>query len=182
MRMVVLLTGGVATREVVGALDIIHERLGPEIVWAGQARGPVPGHDPPMSFHADVAIGDVMDPPALLFLPGGFGSLDLAADPVVLGALRRLAVRPTVCLATSTGSLPLAAAGLLHGLQVSGHWLSRGHLALHGAAPVNGGLVKADRFITVAGPAHVVEAAHLATEHILFGPGADQRAALWAGG
>src|SRR3990172_1547196 len=133
MRLVVVLPGGVATREVLAPLEVLHERLAPEVIWAGRQRGPVPGHDPPMSFHADVALSEIESPPTMLLLPGGFGSLEMARDRRALAELRRLAEAPTICLAVSTGSLPLAAAGLIDGLRVTGHWLSLNHLQRFGA-------------------------------------------------
>jgi putative intracellular protease/amidase len=168
--LLVLLPPGVATREVVGPLEIIHERLGLDVVWAGRDRGPVPGHDPPMSFHADIGLDEVDHTPTMILLPGGFGSLELALDPNILEALRRLAASPAVVLAISTGSLPLAAAGLLTGQRVAGHWLSHPYLRRFGAHPVTDDMVTADRIITASGSVSAVFAARFASDLAAYGP------------
>lgn len=168
--MVVLLPAGVATREVVGPLEILHERLGLDVVWAGRERGPVPGHDPPMSFHADIGLTAVDEVPTLMLLPGGFGSLELALDQSITAALRRLSAPPAVLLAISTGSLALAAAGLLRGQRVTGHWLSHPHLLHFGAKPVNEDVVTSGRIITASGSVSAGFAARFAADLAAYGP------------
>jgi len=168
--MIVLLPPGVATREVVGPLEILHERLGLDVVWAGRQRGPVPGHDPPMSFHADIGLTEVDQVPTLMLLPGGFGSLELALDQDIIAALRRLSAPPAVLLAISTGSLPLAAAGLLTGQRVTGHWLSHPHLRHFGARPVTDEMVTAGRIITATGSVSAGFAARFAADLAAYGP------------
>lgn len=171
MRLLVLLPAGVATREVLAPLEVLHERLGPEVTWAGRQRGPVPGHDPPMSFHADVALAEVEYQPSVLLLPGGFGSLELALDHQFLMEIGRLAQPPTISLAVSTGSLPLAAAGLIDGMRVAGHWLSFRYLERFGAVPVPESKVMSGRFLTAEGAFSAASLAHHAADRVLYGPG-----------
>ena len=176
MRLVVVLPGGVATREVLAPLEVLHERLGPEVIWAARQRGPVPGHDPPMSFHADVSLAEIESQPTVLLLPGGFGSLELAMDQTVVAEIGRLAGGPTICLAVSTGSLPLAAAGLIKGMRVTGHWLSFSHLERFGAIPVNEPIVVSGRFLTASGAVSAAALAHHVADRVLYGP---QQAAIY---
>lgn len=72
----------------------------------------------------------------ILFVPGGPGQLDLMADDEVLGFLRRQAEEARYITSVCTGSLLLAAAGLLGGYQATCHWLSLPQLELFGAIPV----------------------------------------------
>ena len=60
----------------------------------------------------------------VLFVPGGFGTWDAMQDEAVLDFLRERA--PTSKLVTSvcTGSIVLAAAGLLDGYKAATHWTS----------------------------------------------------------
>lgn len=174
MEIVVLLPGGVATKEAIGPLEVLHERLGLDVIWAGLQRGPVPGHDPPMSFHADVALTEVERPPALLVLPGGFGSLEMASHEPTVAALTRLAAAPTICLAISTGSLPLAATGLLRGERVAGHWLTYPHLERYGAIPVDQQFVTSGRYITASGSVSSGFATRFAADLAAFGPRVNQ--------
>jgi putative intracellular protease/amidase len=123
-----------------------------------------------MSFHADIGLDEVDQVPTMMLLPGGFGSLELALDQSLLPALRRLSAPPAVVLAVSTGSLPLAAAGLLTGQRVTGHWLSHPYLRRFGAHPVNDDVVTAGRIITASGSVSAVFAARFASDLAAYGP------------
>jgi len=173
----VVLPAGVATREVLTPLHVIEKRLAPTVTWTGTTAGRVPGHDPPMIFYADLAIADLKQPPDLLLVPGGFGSLEMALDGAVQRAIVGLRGPSTVCLAVSTGALVLAAAGLLSGRRVSGHWLSRGYLEQFGATPVQDHFVAADRIITASGSISSEFAAAFAADLVAFGPQTTSRPA-----
>jgi cyclohexyl-isocyanide hydratase len=76
-------------------------------------------------------------PPAdILFVPGGPGQIDLMEDDETLAFLRGQAERAAWITSVCTGSLVLAAAGLLTGYRATCHWLSLDQLAYFGAEPV----------------------------------------------
>lgn len=87
----------------------------------------------------------------VLCVPGGPGQIELMDDEETLGFLRRVA--PTCRLVTSvcTGSLVLAAAGLLDGYRATSHWSSIDQLSLLGAQPVAERVVRDGNRITGAG-------------------------------
>ncbi len=58
----------------------------------------------------------------LLCVPGGFGTMDAMQDAEFLIELRRLASLATYVTSVCTGSLLLAAAGLLNGKRAACHW------------------------------------------------------------
>ena len=72
--------------------------------------------------------------PALdvVFVPGGPGQVDLMDDREVLGFLSRQARNARFVTSVCTGSLVLAAAGLLDGYAAACHWLWRDQLAEFG--------------------------------------------------
>jgi cyclohexyl-isocyanide hydratase len=123
-----------------------------------------------MSFHAQTALTEVSEAPAVLLLPGGFGSLEMASDPALVEHLRELVTPEVVCLAVSTGSLPLAATGLLNGHEVAGHWLSRRLLRRFGAIPVDDPLAVSDRLVTASGSVSAGEAAKIAADITSYAP------------
>ncbi|MFJ1298576.1 DJ-1/PfpI family protein [Pseudomonadota bacterium AL_CKDN230030165-1A_HGKHYDSX7] len=91
-------------------------------------------------------------PPAdLLFVPGGPGQLELMQDAATLDFLRRQAAGAQYITSVCTGSLVLAAAGLLRGYRATSHWLSLPQLALLGAQPVAERVVWDRNRITGAG-------------------------------
>lgn len=87
----------------------------------------------------------------LICVPGGAGQIDLMDDEETLDFLRRIA--PTCQLVTSvcTGSLVLAAAGLLEGYKATSHWSSIDQLSMLGAIPVAERVVRDRDRVTGAG-------------------------------
>lgn len=71
----------------------------------------------------------------ILFVPGGPGQLDLMDDTEVLDFLRTQAAGARYVTSVCTGSLLLAAAGLLTGYRATCHWMSLDQLALFGCTP-----------------------------------------------
>lgn len=102
-----------------------------ELVW--KDRNPVQGDTglqvvPHRSF-ADAPQYDV------LVVPGGPGQTPLMEDEAVLAFLRQQARGAGLVTSVCTGSLLLAAAGLLHGRKATCHWMSLDQLALFGVEP-----------------------------------------------
>ena len=103
-----------------------------DLVW--KHREPVPTDAGfsilPTATFAEVRAADI------LCVPGGFGCVDMMEDEEVLAWLRGVAGQASWVTSICTGSLILAAAGLLTGYRAACHWNWREHLALFGAEPV----------------------------------------------
>ncbi len=103
-----------------------------DLVW--KTRDPVPtdaGFDLlPTATFEDVRAADI------LCVPGGFGTVAVMEDAAVLDWVRDVAADATWVTSVCTGSLVLAAAGLLKGYRATSHWGSRHQLAWFGAEPV----------------------------------------------
>jgi cyclohexyl-isocyanide hydratase len=93
----------------------------------------------PTARFEDIGSADV------LFVPGGPGMVELLNDSETLAFLRRVA--PTARLVTSvcTGSIVLAAVGLLQGYRATTHWAQMQWLAPLGVEPVDDQRVVIDR-------------------------------------
>jgi len=84
----------------------------------------------PTATFADVPRTDI------LCVPGGFGTVAAMEDDETLAWLKQVAAGATWVTSVCTGSLLLAAAGLLTGYRAACHWASREQLALFGVEPV----------------------------------------------
>lgn len=87
----------------------------------------------------------------VLFVPGGAGQIELMDDEPVLAFLRDRGETARYVTSVCTGSLVLAAAGLLRGKRATCHWTSIDQLALLGAIPVAERVVRDGNRITGAG-------------------------------
>ena len=90
-------------------------------------------------------------PPDVLFVPGGPGVLDAMDDEALLDFIRGAASHAQYVTAVCTGSLVLAAAGLLVGKRATSHWSSIHLLELMGATPVNERVVEDGKIISGGG-------------------------------
>jgi cyclohexyl-isocyanide hydratase len=88
---------------------------------------------------------------ALLCVPGGFGTIEAMEDRSYLSELRRLAAGARFVTSVCTGSLLLAAAGLLRGKRAACHWAWRDLLPEFGVTPVASRIVRDGNVITGGG-------------------------------
>lgn len=72
----------------------------------------------------------------ILCVPGGFGTIAAMSDDDTLAWLRQVGGEARWVTSVCTGSLLLAAAGLLDGYRAACHWASREQLAMFGVEPV----------------------------------------------
>lgn len=87
----------------------------------------------------------------ILLVPGGLGCIAALEKPRFLAAIRRLAEDATYVTSVCTGSLILAAAGLLDGRRAACHWAFRDLLAAFGAIPDSARVVRDGNRITGGG-------------------------------
>jgi len=90
-------------------------------------------------------------PADILFVPGGPGQLPLMEDAETLDFLRVHGSKASWITSVCTGSLVLAAAGLLTGYRATCHWLSLNQLSYFGVHPVEERVVRDRNRITGAG-------------------------------
>ncbi len=87
----------------------------------------------------------------LLFFPGGAPATEMACDPAFMAEARRLALSARYLTSVCTGSLILAATGLLQGRRAACHWAWRDMLSLFGVIPDPGRVVRDGDIITAGG-------------------------------
>jgi cyclohexyl-isocyanide hydratase len=93
----------------------------------------------------------------VVMVPGGPGQQDLMEDEEALAFLRKQAATAQYVTSVCTGSLVLAAAGLLKGRRATCHWAAIDHLALLGAVPVRERVVVDGNVVTGAGVASGID-------------------------
>ena len=86
----------------------------------------------------------------VICVPGAF-NLSHVTTPAALAEIRRLAEGARFVTSVCTGSLVLAAAGLLKGRRSACHWAKRDRLSEYGAIPDPARVVRDGKFITGGG-------------------------------
>ena len=87
----------------------------------------------------------------LLCVPGGFGTVAAMESQPYLAELRRLAAKAQFVTSVCTGSLLLAAAGLLRGRRAACHWAWRELLADFDVTPDSARIVRDGNIVTGGG-------------------------------
>ncbi len=120
--------------DLTGPAQVLHRMPGAEIHFVWKTRDPVPS-DCGLSLVPTVTLDDCpqLD---LVCVPGGYGCYAVMQDAVVLDWLRAQAAGAKLVTSVCTGSLILAAAGLLDGYRAGCHWASGDQLAAFGATYV----------------------------------------------
>lgn len=96
------------------------------------------------------ALADI-DRADMIMIPGGPGQTEAMLDPAFMAEVKRLGESARYVTSVCTGSLILAAAGLLTGKRAGSHWAYRDLLAAFGAIPDDARVVRDGAAITGGG-------------------------------
>ena len=118
-----------------------------------------------MALEAEAVWEDVPAPDVVV-VPGGFGTRQLLDDERVLRWLRRAHETSSWTTSVCTGSLLLAAAGILDGVDAATHWAARDLLRSLGAQPLAERVVNRDKIITAAGVSAGIDMALTLASHL----------------
>ncbi len=159
---------GVMSRDVLAPLDAAASQAPIVVRYVSPTGDTCWGFDPLHAFAADARL-DHVESTDLLLVPGGLGSVAMMRDEDVTRWLRAVAGRSRFVMGVSTGSLLLAAAGLLDDRDASGHWLAREDLARAGAHPTDEAVTWQGNVITTAGSSAAADVARTLPERLVFG-------------
>lgn len=132
-----------------GPYEVFTRLPGARCVLASVAGGTIEA-DGGMTFSGVKRLEDI-DACALLCVPGGLGTVQALEDQRYLAELRRLAGVTRYVTSVCTGSLLLAAVGLLTGKKAACHWAWRDSLAAFGAIADPARVVREGNIITGGG-------------------------------
>ncbi len=136
--------------DAIGPYQVLSTLPGANVRFLAAEAGPVRTDNGMLTVLAEGRYEDVPEPEVLV-APGGPGTRAMLSDERLLDWIRSAHGSSRYTTSVCTGSLLLAAAGLLDGLDAATHWLSRDELAELGARPVPERVVERGKLITAAG-------------------------------
>ncbi len=155
---------GLTPLDLVGPLQVLSALPAHRVVTVAEDTAPVET-DTPLSVQATHTFEEVTEPWAVVVPGGDVPTMRALTDETLLGYLRHAAAGAELVASVCTGSLLLAAAGLLEGRRATSHWAFRHLLTRFGAEPVAERWVVDGRFRTAAGVSAGIDLAlHLAAE------------------
>ncbi len=136
--------------DAVGPYEVLSRLPGANVAFLAAEPGPVRTDNGMLTLVAERSLAE-MEHPDVLLVPGGPGDVAARAGDVVLEWLREADRTSTWTTSVCTGSLILAAAGLLNGRRATSHWLALEELSRLGAQPVRERVVFDGKLVTAAG-------------------------------
>ena len=135
--------------DLTGPYEILSRLPGARIELVAKTLDPVPS-DRGLAIVPTTTLA-ACPPLDLVCVPGGPGTNDTLVDAEILDFLRRTAAGARYVTSVCTGSLTLAAAGLLQSRRAACHWMSRDLLRRFGAEPAAERVVIDGKFISGGG-------------------------------
>ncbi|MCC3774754.1 DJ-1/PfpI family protein [Streptomyces sp. UNOB3_S3] len=150
MQIAILLYPGFTALDAVGPYDTLSRIPGAETVFVAERPGPVTNESGNLTLVAERSLADVPRPDIVVVPGGPDRSLPLDPGPVQEW-LTAVDQHTTWTTSVCTGSLILAAAGLLTGRRATSHWLHLEQLGSLGAEPTGERVVFDGKYVTAAG-------------------------------
>jgi transcriptional regulator GlxA family with amidase domain len=135
------------------------------VTFVAAEAGPVRTDNGMLTIEAERALREEPAPDVIL-IPGGPGEVAQRAGEPMLDWLRAADRTSTWTTSVCTGSLILAAAGLLDGRPATGHWLAMDELRRLGAQPTAQRVVFDGKIVTGAGVSAGIDMALALAERI----------------
>jgi putative intracellular protease/amidase len=170
MNIAILLYDRFTALDAIGPYEVLSRLPGARVTFVAQKPGPVRTDNGMLTILAERAI-DELATPDILLVPGGPGEVAARAGGPALEWVRAVHDTTTWTTSVCTGSLILAAAGVLDGRRATSHWLALEELGRLGAEPVAERVVFDGKIVTAAGVSAGIDmalalAASIAGDHV----------------
>jgi putative intracellular protease/amidase len=162
MEIAVVLFEQVTALDAIGPYEVLQRLPGAQVRFVGHRKGEIRTDNGFLGLTVDRTFDEVPNPD-ILVIPGGIGTRSLVHDDVILDWIRNAHETSRFTTSVCTGSLLLAAAGLLEGRNATTHFSARPLLLKYGATPSEERVVQEGKIITAAGVSSGIDMAlHLA--------------------
>jgi transcriptional regulator GlxA family with amidase domain len=150
MQVAYLLYDRFTALDITGPYEVFSSVPGTESVIVAERAGPVRNDRRTLAIAADRSLDELRSADVVV-VPGGFGTRRWLDHEPLVGWLRSVHETTTWTTSVCTGSLLLAAAGLLAEAPAATHWRARETLGSLGATPVPDRVVRHGKIMTAAG-------------------------------
>ncbi len=150
MQIAILIYDRLTALDAVGPYEVLSRLPGAELTFVAQEPGPKRTDTGRLALVADASLADVPHPDVVL-VPGGPAQAELMEDGPLHEWLRAAHETSTWTTSVCTGSLILAAAGVIEGRRATTHWQALEELRRLGVEVVEERVVFDGKLVTAAG-------------------------------
>jgi transcriptional regulator GlxA family with amidase domain len=150
MNIAILLYDKFTALDAIGPYEVLSRLPGASVMFVAAEPGPIRTDNGMLTVLVEHSLEEAPQPDIVL-VPGGPGEVAARAGGTALEWLRAVDRTSTWTTSVCTGSLVLAAAGLLDGRRATTHWLAFDELRRLGAEPVDERVVFDGKLVTAAG-------------------------------
>ncbi|MEV8031546.1 DJ-1/PfpI family protein [Streptomyces sp. NPDC086182] len=150
MQIAIVLYDRFTALDAVGPYETLGRLPDADTVFVAERTGPVRSDTGRLALTADKSLAEVPHPD-IVVVPGGPGQSAQMDNRVLLDWLRAADATSVWTTSVCTGSLLLAAAGLLDGRRATSHWLALDQLERFGAESTGERVVFDGKYVTAAG-------------------------------
>jgi putative intracellular protease/amidase len=136
--------------DAIGPYEVLSRLPEAQVTWLAHEPGLVRTDNQMLAIEATAAFED-LPAPDIIVVPGGTGTRALLDDERLLDWLRGAHASSTWTTSVCTGSLLLAAAGILDGVPATTHWLEFDKLGELGGTPTDERVIFEGKIVTAAG-------------------------------
>ncbi len=142
---------GFTALDFIGPYEVLRNLPGTEVRFVWHEPGPITADSGVLVVGATHSFDEIPAPEVVL-VPGGMSTFEHARDEKLLQWVRRAHKTATWTTSVCSGSLILAAAGVLEGRRATSHWMVVPMLRAFGVTPANDErIVQQGRIVTAAG-------------------------------
>ncbi|BBX34709.1 ThiJ/PfpI domain-containing protein [Mycolicibacterium mageritense DSM 44476 = CIP 104973] len=152
MQIAIVLYPGFTALDFIGPYEILHYLPDAEVRFVWHEPGPITADSGVLVIGATHSFDETPSPDVIL-VPGGPTTIEHARDENVLAWLRRAHQTASWTTSVCSGSVLLAAAGILDGRRATSHWMALPVLKTFGVTPVSEQRIvdAGDQVVTAAG-------------------------------
>jgi transcriptional regulator GlxA family with amidase domain len=150
MEIAIVLFDRLAALDAVGPYEVLSRIPDAQVTFVAEQPGPARTDTGQLGLLADAALAEHPHPDVVL-VPGGPGQIEQMHNEPLLRWLREVHETSTWTVGVCTGSLILAAAGLLDGKRATAHWTALDELGRLGVEVVRERYVFDGKIVTTAG-------------------------------
>ncbi|MEM6726224.1 MAG: DJ-1/PfpI family protein [Bacteroidota bacterium] len=151
MQIIIYIYEGMTMLDAIGPYEVLRNMDGAEIKFVAKQRGEITADSQMIHINAKHSIEEIKSADILLIPGSTVGFIREMKDKKVLNWIRAINETTQKTVSVCTGSIILAATGLLEGKKATSHWKPIDLLTKFKAIPTRERIVEEGKFITAAG-------------------------------